>query len=102
MGSGGSLQYVGPPEKWLRSEAQDIEASDEPPPSIPTKKKRLESKGKPSGVDTTETVKRQTGDWGVWKYYGKSIGAWPMVFALAFVLVSVFTSNFPSKFLDTL
>ena len=103
MGSGGSLQYVGPPEKWLslRTETPDIEASDEPP-SIPMKQKmgrRLESgKSKVSGVDTTETVKRQTGDWGVWKYYGKSIGAWPMVFALVFVLVSVFTSNFPSKF----
>jgi hypothetical protein len=104
MGSGGSLQYVGPPEKWLSLRKEipglgDIEASDEPPPSIPKKGKRLEGgKSKLSGVDATETIKRQTGDWGVWKYYGKSIGAWPMVFALVFVLVSVFTSNFPSKF----
>jgi hypothetical protein len=106
MGSGGSLKYVGAPEKWLslRNDAPglgDIEASEEAPPSNPMKekmKKRLEAgKSKVSGVDTTETIKRQTGDWGVWKYYGKSIGALPMLAALVFVLVSVFTSNFPSK-----
>jgi hypothetical protein len=104
MGPGGSLKYVGSPEKWLTQKNApglgDIEASDDPPPN-PMKakmKKRLEAgKGKVSGVDTTETIKRQTGDWGVWKYYGKSIGALPMLVALVFVLVSVFTSNFPSK-----
>jgi hypothetical protein len=105
MGSGGSLKYIGAPEKWLSLKDApglgDIAASDDSPPSNPMKekmKRRLEAgKGKVSGVDATETIKRQTGDWGVWKYYGKSIGAFPMLVALVFVLVSVFTSNFPSK-----
>jgi hypothetical protein len=105
MGSGGSLKYIGAPEKWLSLKDApglgDIEASDDSPPSNPMKekmKRRHEAgKGKVSGVDATETIKRQTGDWGVWKYYGKSIGALPMLVALVFVLVSVFTSNFPSK-----
>jgi hypothetical protein len=107
MGSGGSLKYVGPPEKWLSlkeeiSFLEDIEASDEKSPRAFTRgksgKKPETALTKLPAVDTTETIKRQTGDFGVWLYYGKAIGAWPLILALIFVLVSVFTSNFPSRF----
>jgi hypothetical protein len=105
MGSGGSLNYIGAPEEWLRLHREasgEIEASDEPSSnaSIPGKMGKMQEFGKAlvAADQSTETVKRQVGDWGVWVYYGKAIGILSILAAVACVIVTVFTSNFPSEF----
>jgi hypothetical protein len=105
MGPSGIIKYVGPPEPWLNlnqdlSSFNDIESEEQPPDAALLKKylaKRMEAKkpGFPAAGES-ETVKRQTGDFGVWVYYAKAIGGWPLIFAVVSVAVSVFTSNFPS------
>jgi hypothetical protein len=112
MGNGGTINYMGPPDEWLslnREKSAEIEASDEQPPKLPKMGKMgkmgmMGMMGRPDmgkvtgpGEDSTETVKRQAGDWGVWLYYGKAIGLFPILAAVACVIASVFTSNFPSE-----
>jgi ABC-type multidrug transport system fused ATPase/permease subunit len=106
MGPSGLIKYVGPPEQWLNenqdmSALTEIESARDPPPtsSMIEKYKAMRSGRKTllPAAGESETVKRQTGDFGVWVYYARAIGAWPLIFALVSVAVSVFTSNFPSK-----
>jgi hypothetical protein len=112
MGVGGTVEYIGPPEQWPNRN-KDFSATD----NI-----KEESKDQPKGIkpksptaiggpmmamaavkalatpeDTKETAKRQSGDWGVWLYYGKTIGLFPILLAVFFVCAATFTSNFPSK-----
>src|ERR1700748_2212490 len=105
MGNGGSLNYIGAPEEWLslhREASGEIITSDEPSSSatVPGKEGKKPEFGKAIlAVDqSTETVKRQIGDWGVWVYYAKAIGLLSILAAVACVIVTVFTSNFPSEF----
>jgi hypothetical protein len=113
MGAGGTIEYIGPPENWPNrnkdfSAADNInEESKEQPKGLKSKgpmaldgpKMAMAAKALAIPEDTKETTKRQSGDWGVWLYYGKAIGVFPVLLAVCFVCVSTFTSNFPSKIL---
>jgi hypothetical protein len=103
FGPGGSIEYCGPPEQWPNkrpmaseeAEAVEKEAAD----LIKVKSAKHPAFQKPTAKAEvrSEDVKRQTGDWGVWVYYSKSIGTWPILLALVFVVIAVFCQNFPSK-----
>jgi ATP-binding cassette subfamily C (CFTR/MRP) protein 1 len=106
MGAGGSLEYIGPPENSPNFSMdmtidQEIGQSKEltgKEAMIAALKERFADKRPlPPLTPETETTKRQSGDWGVWWYYGKAIGAWPLIFAVIFVMTAVFANNFPSK-----
>jgi hypothetical protein len=109
MGPGGTVAYVGPPQDWPSrnkdfSTTVSIEEQGKEPP------KELKPKGPPGmrgpmgpmaariPEETDENTNRQSGDWGVWLYYGKTMGYFSLLLAVFFVCVSTFASNFPSKF----
>jgi hypothetical protein len=111
MGPGGTVEYIGPPEDWPNRN-KDLSATDNIKEESKEQPKGLKPKGfmaqrgammamaakaLSAPEDTKETTKRQSGDWGVWLYYGKTIGFFPVLLAVFFVCVSTFTSNFPSK-----
>jgi hypothetical protein len=105
MGPGGSLEYIGPPENSPNF-TKDTTIEEIPGQKKLTGKEAMMQSMKerfatarplPSLEPETETTKRQSGDLGVWWYYGKAIGAWPMIVAVAFVMTAVFCNNFPSE-----
>jgi hypothetical protein len=103
FGPGGSIEYYGPPDQWPNKRPlvpEEAEAVEETPKDL-VKVKSAKQPGLKKPVAAAEVrsedVKRQTGDWGVWVYYCKSIGIWPILLAVVFVIISVFCVNFPSK-----
>jgi hypothetical protein len=113
MGIGGTVEYIGPPEQWPNRNkdyltANNINEESSEKPKVANPKRSTATRGPMMAMpakalatpqDTKETTKRQSGDWGVWFYYGKTIGLLPVLLAVFFVCVSTFTSNFPSKIL---
>jgi hypothetical protein len=109
LGTDGSPKYCGGSTAWLEAyqdtaNIEGIETEDTPPleeKSVPKDRKdSIEVATKSvSAVDQGEEMKRQTGDSQVWIYYAKKIGVWPLVFALIFVVVAVFSIHFPNLWL---
>jgi len=103
MSKGGSLEYCGSLSNWdatlsrlgvTGSEHQQAEGAQEAPEKNEFRK--ITKTAKP--VEKVDTVERQSGDWGVWKYYSQSIGWLPIFLALIFIVASTFTLGFPSRF----
>jgi hypothetical protein len=69
--------------------------------SIEEEKKKPTVSEKPLALneDINETVKRQVGDWGVWVYYGKAIGIFPIILLLLYCSIATFASQFPRTYL---
>jgi ATP-binding cassette subfamily C (CFTR/MRP) protein 1 len=111
MGVGGTVEYVGPPEQWPNrnkdfSATDNINKKSKEQPKGAKAKELMPTRGPMMAMaakaltipeDTKESTKRQSGDFGVWLYYGKAIGVFPVLLAVFFVCVSTFTTNFPSK-----
>ncbi|KAF2427512.1 ABC transporter [Tothia fuscella] len=109
MGPGGTVEYCGPPDKWpsKRVTTEDEtkkESEDKATDLIKVQSvRKMEYRKDKAQVEVrSEDVKRQTGDFGVWVYYSKSMGWMPIVLALVFMITSVFCINFPSKLLHFL
>lgn len=111
MGAGGTVEYIGPPESWpnrnkdfsatdnIKEEGKEPPKEEKPkgPPGLRGPMMAMAAKALAAPEETNETTKRQSGDWGVWVYYGKAMGFFPVLLAVFFVCVATFTSNFPSK-----
>jgi hypothetical protein len=100
------LTYSGSTTEWLASNEELAEEQDRAPPDEVTRVFRPEdyeedvakvaNEGKFD--ENLETTKRQKGDLGVWKYYGKSIGYMSLFVTLICICISTFGNNFQSKF----
>jgi hypothetical protein len=101
----GAQLYSGPAATWISSHDDLAKSQDDEPPN--TSIAALDPEAfegdsfqqilKPVAEDDPETIKRQKGDLGVWKYYGKSIGAMAILFFTACICINVFSNNFQSK-----
>lgn len=106
LDASGSLAYSGPSANWISSNEDIAKGQDEQVPeesSTVFKLEGLESDTKqadsgPRVPNDIETVKRQTGDFGVWKYYGRSISWLPILTTAICIAINVFGNNFQSTF----
>jgi hypothetical protein len=101
----GAQLYSGPAATWISSHDDLAKSQDDEPPnksSATLNPEAFEGDSfqqilKPVAEDDPETIKRQKGDIGVWKYYGKSIGAMAILFFTACICINVFANNFQSE-----
>jgi hypothetical protein len=105
LDASGSLAYSGPSANWISSNDDIAKGQDEEVPEKPSnifKPDGLDSDAKqadsrPRVENDIETVKRQKGDFGVWKYYGRSIGWLPILLTAICIAINVFGNNFQSE-----
>jgi hypothetical protein len=109
LDSEGALTYCGPPKGWMSQDEEVAKGQDEELPEVEEAPNPEIFEGdadhqdlKPRAEDDPETIKRQKGDMGVWIYYGKSIGGWPIIVLFICIAVNVFGNNFQSKLKDLL
>ncbi|KAF2671106.1 P-loop containing nucleoside triphosphate hydrolase protein [Microthyrium microscopicum] len=107
MDEKGVLTYTGPPANWESDNKNGTTDKEEDPhKSLTTLEpedyeedfgdKEIKSKFD----DNIETTNRQKGDFGVWKYYGNSIG-WPYIlFTGICICINVFGNNFQKLWLQ--
>lgn len=105
LDSNGAQLYTGPAATWISSHEDLAKSQDDEPPRKSTavlnpeafEGDSFEQVLKPVAGDDPETIKRQKGDMGVWKYYGRSIGGMAILFFNACICVQVFANNFQSQ-----
>ena len=105
LDNNGAQTYSGPAATWIHSHDDLAKSQDDEPPNTAAAALNPEAfEGdsfqqilKPVAEDDPETIKRQQGDVGVWKYYGKSIGALSILFFTACICINVFANNFQSR-----
>ncbi|KAF2396774.1 P-loop containing nucleoside triphosphate hydrolase protein [Trichodelitschia bisporula] len=109
LDSRGSMTYTGPPGNWT-SQNEDIKkGQDEDVADTPIAEHTLkpedfeEDDGKEHMAmfdENVDNIKRQTGDVGVWLYYGKSFGIVVTLVLIVFGAITVFTTNFQRLWLQ--
>jgi hypothetical protein len=105
LDNNGAQTYSGPAAPWISNHDDLAKSQDDELPSKSSATPNPEAfEGdsfqqvlKPVAEDDPETIKRQQGDVGVWKYYGKSIGALAILFFTACICINVFANNFQSR-----
>jgi hypothetical protein len=108
LDANGAQLYSGPAASWISNHDDLAKSQDNESPSSSSAIANPEAfEGdsfqqvlKPVAEDDPETIKRQKGDVGVWKYYGKSIGVMAILFFTACICINVFANNFQSKSSD--
>lgn len=105
LDSNGAQLYSGPATTWIESHEDLAKSQDDEPPSVSSTISNPEAfEGdsfkqvlKPVAEDDPETIKRQKGDLGVWKYYGKSIGLMAILFFTVCICINTFCTQFQSR-----
>jgi hypothetical protein len=105
LDASGSMTYSGPSAEYLASNSDIAKGQDKEQPEEPTQiykpedyeEDAVEKVEEPKFEDNVDTVKRQTGDLGVWKYYAKSIGGLYIVITAICIAINVFGNNFQSE-----
>lgn len=105
LDSNGAQLHSGTASTWIESHEDLAKSQDvEPPASTSTVLNPEAFEGdsfkqvlKPVAEDDPETIKRQKGDLGVWKYYGKSIGLMSILFFMVCICINTFCTQFQSK-----
>jgi hypothetical protein len=103
------LKYLGTPANWPGvtkddHQGEDIDEITDPTSandSTSTEEKKMHAVSEKLLAlkeDLNETVKRQVGDWGVWIYYGKSIGILPVILLLLYCSITTFSNQFPRTY----
>jgi hypothetical protein len=97
--NGAKISSLEPSSNWLSSRteySQRIIKEDTKTPVFPTSASRVGNEQRISESD--ERLRRQVGDYAVWVYYAKSIGALHCLRMLIFTIIAVLAANFPRKF----
>jgi hypothetical protein len=105
LDANGAQTYSGPAATWISSHDELAKSQDDGSPDTSSAAFNPEAfEGdsfqqvlKPVAEDDPETIKRQKGDVGVWKYYAKSIGTMAILFFTACICINVFANNFQSR-----
>jgi hypothetical protein len=99
----GSLAFSGIPEdsNLIKAELSKIVPTEREDSGITDHSSNEENK-QPISMPRSESNRekndptRQVGDFSVWWYYAKSIGAWRAIAAITIITINVVASNFPS------
>jgi hypothetical protein len=110
LGPDFTLKYSGTPANWSDftkddhqgediNDILDFTSADNSTSTEEKKKHTMSKKPLTPKEDLNETMKRQVGDWGVWIYYGKSIGILPVFLLLLYCSITTFSNQFPRTFI---
>ncbi|KAE9991950.1 hypothetical protein EG327_010517 [Venturia inaequalis] len=108
LDSSGAQLYSGPANTWIESHEDLARSQDEEQPDITSSISSSEAfEGdsskqvlKPVAEDDPETIKRQKGDLGVWKYYAMSIGLMAILFFTVCICINTFCTQFQKLWLQ--
>jgi hypothetical protein len=98
--NGAKISSLEPSSNWLNSKTgsfRRVSKEDTETPVFPTSTKIEVAKRQRIPEEIDEKIKRQVGDYAVWVYYVKSIGALHCLTMLLFTTIAVFAANFPRK-----
>ncbi|TLD36942.1 P-loop containing nucleoside triphosphate hydrolase protein [Venturia nashicola] len=108
LDSNGAQLYSGPANTWIEKHEDLAKSQDKELPdtsSAISSPEAFEGDSfkqvlKPVAEDDPETIKRQKGDLGVWKYYGKSIGFLAILFFILCICINTFCTQFQKLWLQ--
>ena len=98
--NGAKISSLEPSSNWLSSRteySQRIIKEDTKTPVFPISASKVGNEQRIS-EESNERLRRQVGDYAVWVYYAKSIGALHCLRMLIFTIIAVLAANFPRKF----
>jgi hypothetical protein len=101
LNADGSLAYSGTPQEsnFVKPDNVPTERADSDIIECSNEEDKEHISTTKYGNNEKHGLSRQVGDFSVWWYYAKSIGAWRTIAAITIITVNVVASNFPSTYL---